>query len=39
VKASSKNVCHKILWMQFAIRNVARLQSWHFNIYFQYGLD
>ena len=35
VKASTKNAYHKIPCLQFANRNIARLQSWHSGIHFQ----
>ena len=35
VKASPKTACHKIQWLQFVNRNIARLQSWHSSRHFQ----
>ena len=35
VKASPKIAYHKIQWLQFANKNIARLQSWHSSQHFQ----
>ena len=39
VKASPKIACHKILWLQFASRNIAGLQSWHSSKFFQIPIN
>jgi len=35
VKAFPRTACHKIHWLQFAYRDIGRLQSWHFSKHFQ----
>ena len=35
VKASPRTAHHKIQWLQFVIRNIVGLQSWHSSIHFQ----